>query len=110
MLNESTRTVTPKFYLCEKQTFAAQSKRIVHTNDTLFATGDAVPAEISRTMTKVLSIPPQLAPTFFNCGMMKLEYRIKVLCSSLYCFPLLNYMNDYFEKLKRIVYGDNSTT
>ncbi|TKS78836.1 Arrestin domain-containing protein 3 [Collichthys lucidus] len=78
VLNESTRTVTPKFYLCEKQTFAAQSKRIVHTNDTLFATGDAVPAEISRTMTKVLSIPPQLAPTFFNCGMMKLEYRIKV--------------------------------
>ncbi|XP_051277304.1 arrestin domain-containing protein 3-like isoform X1 [Dicentrarchus labrax] len=78
VLNESTRTVTPKFYLCEKQTFAAQSKRIVHTNDILFGTGDSVPAKTSRTITKVLSIPPQLPPTFFNCCMMKLEYRVKV--------------------------------
>uniref|UniRef100_UPI0037E99D2E arrestin domain-containing protein 3-like n=1 Tax=Semicossyphus pulcher TaxID=241346 RepID=UPI0037E99D2E len=78
VLNESARTVTPKFYLCEKQTFAAQSKRMVHTNETLFVTGDGVPAESSQTLTKVLSIPPQLPPTFFNCSMMKLEYRLKV--------------------------------
>ncbi|KAI3372505.1 hypothetical protein L3Q82_022981 [Scortum barcoo] len=78
VLNDSARTVTPKFYLCEKQTFAAQSKRTVHTNDTLFATGDPVPAETSWSMTKVLSIPPQLPPTFLNCCMMNLEYRLKV--------------------------------
>lgn len=78
VLNDSARTVTPKFYLCEKQTFAAQSKRIVHTNETLFGTGDSVPAETSRTITKVLSVPPELPPTFFNCCMMKLEYRLKV--------------------------------
>ncbi|XP_036954513.1 arrestin domain-containing protein 3-like isoform X1 [Acanthopagrus latus] len=78
VLNESARTVTPNFYLCEKQTFAAQSKRIVHTDDTLFGSGDSVPAQTSRTITKVLSIPPQLPPTFFNCCMMKLEYRLKV--------------------------------
>ncbi len=85
VLNDSARTVTPKFYLCEKQTFAAQSKRIVHTNDILFGTGDSVPAETSRTITKVLSIPPQLPPTFLNCCMMKLEYRLKVfiLCSQI---------------------------
>ncbi|XP_076587815.1 arrestin domain-containing protein 3-like [Chaetodon auriga] len=78
VLNDSARSVTPKFYLCEKQTFAAQSKRKVHTNDILFGRGDPVPAQTSRTMTKVLSIPPQLPPTFFNCCMMKLEYRLKV--------------------------------
>ncbi|XP_071338818.1 arrestin domain-containing protein 3-like [Trachinotus anak] len=78
VLNDSVRTVTPKFYLCEKQTFVAQSKRTVHTNDILFGSGDSVPAETSRTITKVLSIPPQTPPTFFNCCMMKLEYRLKV--------------------------------
>lgn len=78
VLNESARTVTPNFYLCEKQTFAAHSKRIVHTDDKLFGSGDSVPAQTSRTITKVLSIPLQLPPTFFNCCMMKLEYRLKV--------------------------------
>ncbi|XP_042278134.1 arrestin domain-containing protein 3-like [Thunnus maccoyii] len=79
VLNNSARTVTPKFYLCEKQTFVAQSKRIIHTNDILFGTGHSVSAETSRTITSVLSIPPQLPPTFFNCSMMKLEYRLKVI-------------------------------
>ncbi|XP_028269742.1 arrestin domain-containing protein 3-like [Parambassis ranga] len=78
VLNESARRVTPKFYLCEKQTFVAPSKRIVHTNEVSFGAGDSVPAETSRTMTEILSIPPQLPPTFFNCCMMKLEYRLKV--------------------------------
>ncbi|CAI5650578.1 unnamed protein product [Oreochromis niloticus] len=78
VLNDSAHTVIPKFYLCEKQTFVAQSKRKVHTNDILFGTGEPVPAETSQTTTKVLSIPPQLPPTFFNCCMMKLEYRLKV--------------------------------
>ncbi|KAM8887564.1 arrestin domain-containing protein 3-like [Spinachia spinachia] len=79
VLNDSAHTVTPKFYLCEKQTFAAESKRIVHTNETLFGTGDPIAAETCQTMTKVLSIPTQLHPTFFNCCMMKLEYRLKVI-------------------------------
>ncbi|XP_068560416.1 arrestin domain-containing protein 3-like [Cebidichthys violaceus] len=78
VLNDSTRTVTPKFYLCEKQTFVAQSKRIVHTSETLFGTGDPIAAETSQSITKVLSVPTQLHPTFFNCCMMKLEYRLKV--------------------------------
>ncbi|XP_041793949.1 arrestin domain-containing protein 3-like [Chelmon rostratus] len=78
VLNDSARSVAPRFYLCEKQTFAAQTKRTVHTNDILFGEGDPVPAEASRTITKVLSIPPQLPPTFLNCRMMKLEYRLKV--------------------------------
>lgn len=78
--NDSARTITPRFYLCEKQTFAAQSKRMVHTNNILFGEGDSVPARTRQTITKVLNIPPQLHPTFFNCCMMKLEYRVKVYC------------------------------
>ncbi|KAM4597689.1 arrestin domain-containing protein 3-like [Polymixia lowei] len=79
VLNNSARTVTPKFYLCEKQTFCAQAKRIVHTNDVLFGTGDSVPAATTQTVSSKLSVPPQLPPTFFNCSMMKLEYRFKVI-------------------------------
>ncbi|XP_055080195.1 arrestin domain-containing protein 3-like [Periophthalmus magnuspinnatus] len=78
VINESSRTVTPNLYLCEKQIFVAQSKHIVHTNKILFGTGDAVSPQSSHTVTKVLSIPPLLPPTFFNCSMMKLEYRLKV--------------------------------
>ncbi|KAK2837375.1 hypothetical protein Q5P01_014587 [Channa striata] len=79
VLNNSAGTATPEFYLCEKETFVAKSKRTVHRNDILFATGDSVPAETSQTITKVLSVPLQLPPTFFNCCMMKVEYRLKVI-------------------------------
>ncbi|XP_072289548.1 arrestin domain-containing protein 3-like [Eucyclogobius newberryi] len=78
VINESSRTVTPKLYLCEKQTFVAQSKHMVHADDVLFGTGDPVSPHSSHTVTKVLSIAPLLSPTFFNCSMMKLEYRLKV--------------------------------
>ncbi|KAM4745824.1 arrestin domain-containing protein 3-like [Anableps anableps] len=78
VLNDSAHSVTPKFYLCEKQTFVARSKKKVQTKDILFGIGDIVPAESSHTATKVLIIPPHLPATFFNCSMMNLEYRIKV--------------------------------
>ncbi|XP_054905130.1 arrestin domain-containing protein 3-like [Poeciliopsis prolifica] len=78
VLNESAYSVTPKFYLCEKLTFVAQSKKKVQTKDILFGIGDAVPAESSHTVTKVLIIPHHLPATFFNCSMMNLEYRIKI--------------------------------
>ncbi|KAM9858395.1 arrestin domain-containing protein 3-like [Aulostomus maculatus] len=78
VLNTSAHTVTPKFYLCERQTFVAQSERRVHLNEILFGTGGSVSAGTSRTITNILSIPPQLPPAFFNCSMMKLEYRLKV--------------------------------
>ncbi|PWA19711.1 hypothetical protein CCH79_00006789 [Gambusia affinis] len=78
VLNESGHSVTPKFYLCEKLTFVAHSKKKVETKVILFGIGDAVPAESSHTVTKVLIIPPHLPATFFNCSMINLEYRIKI--------------------------------
>ncbi|XP_054635049.1 arrestin domain-containing protein 3-like [Dunckerocampus dactyliophorus] len=78
VLNSATHAVTPKFYFCEKQTFVAQSKTIVHINEILFGTGESVQAQTKRTIRNVLSIPSQLLPTFFNCSLMKLEHTIKV--------------------------------
>uniref|UniRef100_A0A096LZP8 Arrestin C-terminal-like domain-containing protein n=1 Tax=Poecilia formosa TaxID=48698 RepID=A0A096LZP8_POEFO len=78
VLNASAHSVTPKFYLCEKLTFVAHSRKKVQTKDILFGIGDAVPAEGIHTVTKVLIIPPHLPATFFNCSMMNLEYRIKI--------------------------------
>ncbi|XP_019722567.1 arrestin domain-containing protein 3-like isoform X1 [Hippocampus comes] len=78
VINNSNRTVTPKFFLCEKQMFVAQSEAIVHTNEIPFGTGESVSARSSLTMSNVLRIPPQLYPTFFNCSMIKFEYTLKV--------------------------------
>lgn len=78
VLNDSAQSLVPTLCLREKQTFAAQSKRVVHINNILFETADCVPPRSSQTITKALRIPPELPPTFFNCCMMKLEYRLRV--------------------------------
>ncbi|KAJ3604349.1 hypothetical protein NHX12_029090 [Muraenolepis orangiensis] len=87
VLNDSLYAVTPRFYLCEKQTFVTQSKRTTaHAAHVEFGGGEAggegvgrpVPAASAQTIARVLSAPPHLHPTFFNCSMMKLEYRLKV--------------------------------
>ncbi|XP_061674597.1 arrestin domain-containing protein 3-like [Syngnathoides biaculeatus] len=78
VINGSNSAVTPKFFLCEKQIFVARAATTVHTSEILFGTGESVSAWTSRTIRNVLSIPPQLSPTFFNCSMIKLEYTLKV--------------------------------
>ncbi|XP_077570766.1 arrestin domain-containing protein 3-like [Stigmatopora nigra] len=78
VINGSNGTVTPKFFLCEKQIFLAQLKTLVHTNEILFGSGESVLARTSRTIINVLSIPRQLSPTFCNCSLIKLEYTLKV--------------------------------
>ncbi|XP_029493072.2 arrestin domain-containing protein 3-like isoform X2 [Oncorhynchus nerka] len=79
IVNNSTRPVTPKNYLYEKQCFYAQKKRKVHTHNILKEKGDRVPAGTRQTVTQVLTIPPQLPSTIFNCPILKLEYRLKVV-------------------------------
>nr|XP_046200924.1 uncharacterized protein LOC124033046 [Oncorhynchus gorbuscha] len=79
IVNNSTRPVTPKYYLYEKQCFYAQKKRKVHTHNILKEKGDQVPAGTRQTVTQVLTIPPQLPATIFNCPILKLEYRLKVV-------------------------------
>uniref|UniRef100_A0A8C8DDC2 Arrestin C-terminal-like domain-containing protein n=1 Tax=Oncorhynchus tshawytscha TaxID=74940 RepID=A0A8C8DDC2_ONCTS len=79
IVNNSTRPVTPKYYLYEKQCFYAQKKRKVHTHNILKEKGHRVHAGTRHTVTQVLTIPPQLPATIFNCPILKLEYRLKVV-------------------------------
>eukprot|EP00063_Salmo_salar_P052967 XP_014027802.1 PREDICTED: arrestin domain-containing protein 3-like [Salmo salar] len=76
--NNSTRTVTPNFYLYEEQSFFAKHKRKIYTNDIIKERGDPVTASTRQTVTKVLTIPPQLPVSLLDCSILKLEYRLKV--------------------------------
>ncbi|KAL0979754.1 hypothetical protein UPYG_G00189200 [Umbra pygmaea] len=76
--NNSTRPVTPNFYLFEKQSFFAKRRRKVYTNDIIKEIGDPVPAGSNQTVTKVLTVPPHIPITFLDCSIIKLEYRLKV--------------------------------
>ncbi|XP_038852931.1 arrestin domain-containing protein 3-like [Salvelinus namaycush] len=76
--NNSTRTVTPNFYLYEEQSFFAKHKRKFYTIDIIKERGDPVTASTRQTVTKVLTIPPQLPVSLLDCSILKLEYRLKV--------------------------------
>ncbi|XP_031672083.1 arrestin domain-containing protein 3-like [Oncorhynchus kisutch] len=76
--NNSTCTVTPNFYLYEEQSFFAKHKRNIYTNDIIKERGDPVTASTRQTVTKVLTIPPQLPVSLLDCSILKLEYRLKV--------------------------------
>ncbi|XP_071396015.1 arrestin domain-containing protein 3-like [Centroberyx affinis] len=79
IVNNSPRPVTPKYYLYEKQCFYAMRKRKVYTKNILKEKGEPVPARAQQNVTKVLNIPELLPGTIFNCPILKLEYRIKVV-------------------------------
>lgn len=77
--NNTTRTVTPTIYLCEKQTFLAQTKGNVYTHEIKLGEGVPVTASSTNSVSRVLSIPRHLHPTIFNCPLIKLEYKLKVI-------------------------------
>ncbi|XP_071755718.1 arrestin domain-containing protein 3-like [Centroberyx gerrardi] len=79
IVNNSPRPVTPKYYLYEKQCFYAMRKRKVYTKNILKEKGEPVPARAQQNVTKVLNIPELLPGTIFNCPILKLEYRVKVV-------------------------------
>uniref|UniRef100_A0A4W5M1W1 Arrestin C-terminal-like domain-containing protein n=1 Tax=Hucho hucho TaxID=62062 RepID=A0A4W5M1W1_9TELE len=58
--------------------FFAKHKRKVYTNDIIKERGDPVTASTRQTVTKVLTIPPQLPVSLLDCSILKLEYRLKV--------------------------------
>ncbi|XP_056232657.1 arrestin domain-containing protein 3-like [Seriola aureovittata] len=76
--NRSSRTVKPKFMLYEKRSFFAQGRRRVCTNEILKEKIEAVASSSKETVTKVISIPRELAPSILNCSIIKLEYRLKI--------------------------------
>ncbi|XP_019956412.2 arrestin domain-containing protein 3-like [Paralichthys olivaceus] len=84
ILNQSSRSVKPKFTLYEKKSFFAQGRRRVHTKEILKDKIEALASSSKDTVTKVMSIPRELPPSILNCSIIKLEYRLK-LCLDIKC-------------------------
>ncbi|XP_072289974.1 arrestin domain-containing protein 3-like [Eucyclogobius newberryi] len=82
IINNSNNTVTPKYYLYEKQCFFTKLKRRVYTKDLIKEPGKPVEAQTELTDTKVLHIPNLLPPTLLGCSILKLEYRLKVVLNT----------------------------
>lgn len=76
--NRSTRSVKPKFVLYEKQSFFAQGRRKLWTNEILKEKIESVESSGKQTVTKVITIPEELPPSILSCSIIKLEYRLKV--------------------------------
>lgn len=78
IVNQSSRSVKPKFILYEKKSFFAQGRRKLSTNVILKEKIEAVASCGQTTVTKVITIPRELPPSILNCSIIKLEYRLKV--------------------------------
>ncbi|XP_017306754.1 arrestin domain-containing protein 3 [Ictalurus punctatus] len=78
IVNNSSRTVKPKFSLYQKQSFFASKKRKVHTKVVLKEKGDRIDPSTKQSVTKVLKIPPDTCVSILNCRVLKVEYKLKV--------------------------------
>ncbi|KAI7813738.1 hypothetical protein IRJ41_024941, partial [Triplophysa rosa] len=76
--NNSSRAIKPKYCLYEKHSFFARSKRRIHTHDILKEEGEPIEQKTNKNITKVLTIPPSLSASIFNCRIIKVEYRLRV--------------------------------
>ncbi|XP_063065709.1 arrestin domain-containing protein 3-like [Engraulis encrasicolus] len=82
IMNNSTRKIVPKFYIYQKQSFFAQGRRRVVTNDILKEKGHKpLESSTSETITQKMTIPKELLPSVLNCRIIKVEYRIKAVLS-----------------------------
>ncbi|KAF4074403.1 hypothetical protein AMELA_G00239040 [Ameiurus melas] len=78
IVNNSSRTVKPKFTLYQKQSFFASKKRKVHTKVLLKEKGDRIDPSAEQSVTKVLNVPADTCVSILNCRVLKVEYRLKV--------------------------------
>uniref|UniRef100_A0A3B4AI11 Arrestin C-terminal-like domain-containing protein n=1 Tax=Periophthalmus magnuspinnatus TaxID=409849 RepID=A0A3B4AI11_9GOBI len=79
IINNSNKTITPKYYLYEKQTFYTKLKRKVYTKGIIKEKGQPIGPRAQLNDTKVLHIPDLLPPTLLSCSILKLEYTLKVV-------------------------------
>ena len=78
VVNTSSRSVTPRFFLYEKQSFFAKKRRKLHLRTLWEERGEPVSARTQRNLTTVMPVPALLPPSIFNCPIISLEYRLKV--------------------------------
>ncbi|XP_076853829.1 arrestin domain-containing protein 3-like [Brachyhypopomus gauderio] len=76
--NSSSRDLKLKYSLEQKQTFCAQGRHKYCTNTIFKVVGDPVPSGSKQTVVTQLTIPPNLELTIMNCGIIKVEYILKV--------------------------------
>ncbi|XP_061842535.1 arrestin domain-containing protein 3-like [Nerophis lumbriciformis] len=77
--NQSSRAVKPKMVLYKKKSFFAQGERKHSTKDILEEKAESIDAYSKETVKKVITIPRELPSSILNCGIIKLEYRLKII-------------------------------
>ncbi|KAM9446084.1 arrestin domain-containing protein 3-like isoform 2-T2 [Clarias gariepinus] len=78
VINNSSRSVKPKFILYQKQSFIASKKRTVRTKELLKEKSDPIDPSTEQSVTKVLNIPADTCLSILNCKVLKVEYRLMV--------------------------------
>ncbi|KAL2092375.1 hypothetical protein ACEWY4_012173 [Coilia grayii] len=76
--NSSSRDLRLKYSLYEKISFFARQKRKLHIKEILKEEGEPIAQSTRQTITKVITIPPDLTTSILNCRIIKVEYRLKV--------------------------------
>ncbi|KAM3867557.1 arrestin domain-containing protein 3 [Diretmus argenteus] len=76
--NNSSREIKPKYCIYRKHSFFANGKRRLHTKDLLKEVGEPIPPKTNQTVSRVITIPPDMATSILNCSILKAEYRIRV--------------------------------
>ncbi|XP_061905546.1 arrestin domain-containing protein 3-like [Entelurus aequoreus] len=77
--NQSSRAVKPKMVLYKKKSFFAQGERKHSTMDILEEKAESIDAYSKETVKMVITIPRELPSSILNCGIIKLEYRLKII-------------------------------
>ncbi|KAM4617021.1 arrestin domain-containing protein 3-like [Polymixia lowei] len=76
--NNSSRAVKPKYCVYRKNSFFARAKRRLGIKKVLKDVGEPIPPSTNQTVTKIINVPPDVAPSILNCNILASEYRLGV--------------------------------
>ncbi|KAK1792016.1 hypothetical protein P4O66_001799 [Electrophorus voltai] len=76
--NSSSRNLKMKYSLEEKQTFSAEGHHKYGSKIIFKEVGDPIPSGSKQTVTTQVTIPSDVDLTIINCGIIKVEYVLKV--------------------------------
>ncbi|KAM8760486.1 arrestin domain-containing protein 3-like [Acanthopagrus schlegelii] len=76
--NKSSRDIKPKYLLYMKISYFAKGKRKLDRKKRLKEVGDPIPPSAEQTVTRVITIPPDMCVSILNCDILRVEYRLKV--------------------------------
>uniref|UniRef100_A0A3B3BHH7 Arrestin C-terminal-like domain-containing protein n=1 Tax=Oryzias melastigma TaxID=30732 RepID=A0A3B3BHH7_ORYME len=76
--NKSSRDVTPKYCLYMKCCGFVLMRRKMEKRTILKEEGEVIPPSAGATVKKTINIPPMTGMSILNCGILTVEYRLKV--------------------------------